>query len=301
MVAIKRSMFRHSVLWILLIVLTAGCGAGGPDADRSQGSGEPSISVDIPAGVMSAPANPSADAAAEDWRVNLGYGKPTGRWFLLDGSGHLGYGLTGGTKRPGDEFSVSLFAHEADFRLDRDIRIRLTELTDEWEPAGVVVDETVRVGPVGSHEIVYAGKLPDRENVQYALGAEIIGPDGAVEDVLAELIRVPAAVINASAALDRTVYGESDESAVLTVANNGPTVLVFGVDYRIERKADGEWRDVPLDLAFIDIALMLWPGESHDLQVDLRGLAPGAYRVVKPVWAEGLDLTAELTAEFAVE
>jgi len=298
----SRNRMRRLAAPLLALALLAGCGAGERDGELStaQGNGEPSENTSVSASVMSAPVHPG-DMLSDEWRTGAGYGEPTGRWFLHNGGGYLGYGLTGGTKRPGDEFSVSLFAHEADFRLDRDIRIRLTELTEDLEPAGVVVDETVHVGPVGSHEIVYTGALPDRENVLYALGAEIVGPDGAVEDTLADLIRVPAPEINASAQLDRSVYGDSDGTAVLTLANDGPTVLVFGVDYRIEKKADGEWRAVPLDLAFIDIAHMLWPGESHELRIDLRELGPGEYRVVKPLWAEGLDLTAELTAEFTIE
>jgi len=323
----RLTKLRMSAALLLALGLIAGCGAGagGGTNGSADGSGRPAGSIEpadgvepagnvepsagagsedaagVDASVMSAPADLAGCIPSDEWQTRAGFSRTTGAWFLAGGGGYLGYGLTAGTKRPGDEIAVSLFAHEADFRLDRDIRIRLTELTEDLEPARVVVDETVHVGPVGSHDVVYTGALPDPENAVYALGAEIIGPDGEPEDAIAALIRVPAAEINASARLDRTVYGDGEETAVLTLENAGPTVLVFGVDYRIEKLEDGEWRDVPLDLAFIDIALMLQPGQSHELQVDLRKLGPGEYRVVKPLWAEGLDLSAELIAVFMIE
>lgn len=304
-----RKLLRPAVM-LLAIGMIAGCGAGaggeagGPGGERTWAAGSGDIPASIggsPDNAMSASADAAGNFAAPEWWTRAGYGLPTGKWFLHDGAGHLGYGLTDGTRRPGDAFTVELFAHEADFRLDRDVRIRLTELTDDLEPGEVVLDTTVRVGPVGSHEVVFTGTLPDKLNAAYVLGAEIIGDDGGTEDARAAHIRVPAAEINASVRLDRTVYGAGDDAAVLTVTNDGPTVLVFGVDYRIEKKTDGEWRIVPLDLAFIDIALMLHPGEQHELKVDLGALGPGEYRAVKPLWAEGLDLTAELAAEFTIE
>lgn len=306
----RKTRLRRSAVLLLALGLLAGCGAGagtnganGPGDERlwAQGGGELPDSVGSQASVMSAPAGRTPNILSDEWWSRAGFGQPTGKWFLRDGAGHLGYGLTYGTKRPGDEISVTLIAHEADFRLDRDIRIRLTELTDDLEPAGVILDETVPVGPVSALEVVFTGTLPDRENVLYALGAEVVGIDGAVEDTLVSLIRVPAPEINASLRLDRTVYGDGDDTAILTLANAGPTVLAFGVDYRIEKKVDGEWRVVPLELEFISIGIMLQPGHHYELKVDLRELGPGEYRVVKPMWAEGLDLSAELAAEFTVE
>lgn len=306
----SRSGLKRSVAMLLALGLLAGCGAGsggggavGPEDERTwaAGSGDLSDSVGNPDGGVSAPANHDTDTLSEEWRTRAGYGRPTGRWFLQDGGGHLGFGLTAGTHRPGDELSLSLFAHEPDFRLDRDIRIRLTELTEDLEPAGVVLDETVRVGPVGSRDVVYTGALPDKLNAVYALGAEILGEDGAVEDALVSLIRVPAPEINASVRLDRTAYGEGDGTAVLKLTNAGPTVLMYGEDYRIEKKVDGEWRIVPLDRAFNSIGYMLQPGGEQELKVDIGGLGPGEYRVVKTIWAEGLDLSAELAAAFVIE
>jgi hypothetical protein len=293
---------------LLAIGMIAGCGGGtgggfgssGDERTWAAGSGELSSQIGSPDNAVSSPVVASGRFAADEWWTRAGYGQPTGKWFLRDGSGHLGYGLTAGTHRPGDEFSVKLFAHDANFRLDRDIRIRLTELTDDLEPGEIILDETVQVGPVSALETVFTGTLPDRENVLYALGAEIMGADGLAEDTQAALIRVPTPEINASMRLDRAEYGSGDETAVLTMANAGPTVLTFGVDYQIEKKIDDTWRIVPLDLAFDSIGLMLAPGEKYELKVSLGKLGPGEYRVVKSVWAEGLDLTATLAAEFSL-
>jgi len=137
-------------------------------------------------------------------------------------------------------------------------------------------------------------------NAVYALGAAILDERGTPEDTRASLILVPEPEINASVRLDRTVYADADDKAVLTLTNAGPTVLVFGTDYRIEKKVDKEWRVVPLDLMFDSTGLKLRPGGQHELHVDIGRLGPGEYRVVKAIWAEGLDLTAELAAEFAI-
>ena len=51
--------------------------------------------------------------------------EPSGKWFMHNGSGVLGYGLPSGTKRAGETFEVSLFGHAAEGeRLEREVRIR---------------------------------------------------------------------------------------------------------------------------------------------------------------------------------
>lgn len=306
----KGGKLRIAAGLLLTISMLCGCGSGmggggnvvmDHERDWPAGSGELTSRVGNPDATVSSSSLHTGDADPDSWWGRAGYERPTGRWFLHDGDGHLGYGLTTGTRRPGDDFVVELFAHESDFRLDRDIRIRLIERTDEWEPAALIVDATVHVDQVGSREIIYQGTLPDKLNAVYTLSAEIVSPAGETEDTRAALIRVPAPEINASLQLDQEVYSAEDETAVLTVVNDGPTDLSFGVEYRLEKKVDSTWRIVPLERAFIAIGIMLPPGGQYELSVDISPLDSGEYRVVKTVWADGLDLTAEFAAEFAIE
>jgi hypothetical protein len=130
---------------------------------------------------------------------------------------------------------------------------------------------------------------------------EILDASAQAEDTLVALIDVPVPEINASLSVDRQEYTKFDEEATLILINDGPTRLLFGTPYSIEKKVDGEWRIVPMDVAFNAIGIILHPGEDYRQQVDIRSLKAGEYRIVKQVWAQGLDLSAEMAASFTVK
>ncbi|SEN71452.1 hypothetical protein SAMN04488134_101712 [Amphibacillus marinus] len=226
-----------------------------------------------------------------------GFSQPTGEWFLVNGEGQFGYGITNGQQAPHSPYSVRLFANNETITVDRDVRIKLTRLNQELEQGEVVLEETVDIGEVSDELAVYEGELPADENVIYLLSAEILSDSGEVEDSLIGLIVVAAEELNASLSLD-----QQGETANLILENFGPTSLTLGMHYAIEQKIDDQWYVVPLDLAFIEIAIMLAPGQSHEQDVDLSELEPGNYRVIKNIQAEGYpDLSTRLAVEFTIE
>ncbi|WP_090795890.1 immunoglobulin-like domain-containing protein [Pelagirhabdus alkalitolerans] len=227
---------------------------------------------------------------------------PTYEWFMGNGEGVFGYGLTQGQKQPGESFSVQLIAHEAEpTDFNQEVRIQLYELSDTLEIEQELVSETVMIEKVDENTMVYEGNLPDEVNSRYLLTMDILSEDGEVEDSMLGVIVVPKEEMNAELILDKELYDHDDE-AELTLKNYGPTTLTLGMSYTIEKNIDDEWYVIPLDLAFIQIALMLAPGEMHEQTVDLSELSPGHYRVIKRINVEGYpSLQTPIGAEFMIE
>lgn len=227
---------------------------------------------------------------------------PTGKWFMHEGEGVFAYSLPSGVKKAGDEFNVSLIAHETNgVELNRDIQIQLATLTEDFEQEELIVNEIIEVGDVSETERLYSGHLPEEENSIYLLRVEILNAAGEVEDSRLSIIYVPRPEINAAISMNKESYQSTDE-AKLTLENFGPTLLSLTMHYTIEKKIDGTWRKVPLDLAFIEIAITLGVGQKHEQGVNLSELSAGHYRVIKTIRAhEFNDLDAILAAEFNVE
>lgn len=229
-----------------------------------------------------------------------GYDQPSGQWFMRNGGGKLGYGLSGGTMKPQEEASASLIAASGEVVVDRNVRIRLSQ----WESRNaepMIMDETVvSVASVQGQKTLYATELPNDENRAYLLTMEILNEQNEVEDILGNAIYVPAPEVNVSWKADQESYS-SEFQADFVLYNAGPTVLTLGTYYSIEKKVGEEWRTVPLDMAFQDIGIVLTPGQQYDQPVKIEGLDEGFYRVVKTVNAEGVDSAIDLAAEFRIE
>jgi len=300
-------IIQVAAIGLIAALVMAGCATGsalGDERSWAQGMGD-----DVSHRVGNAERPAGEIRVMPDLRMDdglpskIGLSEPTGTWFFADGGGRLGYGLTGGVRQPGSEWAVTLFAHdEGGVPVHRDVRIRLTQRSPELEELSLLSEMIVRVETVAGEVQIAAGAIPDEVNALYALSAEVLDAEGRAEDTRASLIYVPAPEINASLATDRDVYGAADREGRLVLANDGPTVLVLGLAYTIEKRVGDEWRVVPLDLAFAEIALYLMPGETHEQTFDLSALPEDRYRIVKQVWAEGFeDLSATLAAEFRVE
>lgn len=229
-----------------------------------------------------------------------GLAKSTGMWFFDNGVGRLGYGLTTGVKGAGDELAVTLFAHEeGGVQMDRLVRIRLIARTMDLAVQEEILQEEVQVGTVHGEQRIYTGVLPDEENVLYSFSAEVLDEAGRVEDARNTLIYVPKPELNVVLKTSQSRYVTGEGEGKLVLVNEGPTVLLMGTDYRIEKKLGDSWRIVPLDMAFADIALYLLPGQSHEDTFDLSHLDAGTYRVIKSFFADGFpDLSGTLAAEF---
>ncbi|SHG28395.1 immunoglobulin-like domain-containing protein [Ornithinibacillus halophilus] len=235
------------------------------------------------------------------WKVTE-YNAPTGKWFLENGEGQLGYGLAMGIKRPNDDFEVRLFAHEEDgVTMDRDIRIQLTKRESLKEIEETIVDDFVYVETVFEDEQIYVNALPNEENVAYILTVEVLNQKGEVEDTRISYIYVPSEELNAAIKTDKNNYANSDSELTLILENYGPTYLFFGKSYTVEKKVKGIWKTVPLELAFEDIGLNLSVNKTFEQQVSIEELDSGTYRVVKDIQASNMELSATLAAEFTIE
>ncbi|MFD2045400.1 immunoglobulin-like domain-containing protein [Ornithinibacillus salinisoli] len=229
------------------------------------------------------------------------YDEPTGNWFFHEGEGHLGYGLTSGSQKPGEDFIVKLIGHEEEgLYMDRDIRVQLTLLDEQGEEKERIIDETIHVDTVLDEELVYESNLPDIENVSYYLSSEILNKHGLVEDTRVSFIYVPAEEMNVVLQTDKQNYNKTKSTAKLIVKNYGPTILSLDKYYTIEKKVNGTWRIVPLTLAFEDIALYLDIEKEYEQSFEISELTEGDYRIIKEVRTDGHDVMAVLAAEFSI-
>jgi hypothetical protein len=155
----------------ILAIAFGGCGTGagfGSERDWEPGRGALPERVGT-AQAGDVPTSVSAEARHDGlhnelWR-RLGYGEMTGRWFLHNGAGVFGYGLTSGTQRAGAEYAAELFAHDENgVNLDRDVRIALIERASDMTEIRAVHEEIIRVGLVKGQHRIFTGRLPDKEN-----------------------------------------------------------------------------------------------------------------------------------------
>ncbi|WP_010268461.1 immunoglobulin-like domain-containing protein [Paenibacillus senegalensis] len=231
-----------------------------------------------------------------------GYAPPSGLWFLYNGEGKLGYSISGGTMRAGDEISVSVSAPSDDVLVNRRARVRLTS----WEASKdepIQLDEhIVTISTVKQQETLYSSKLPDSENAAYLLTIEILDEQDKAEDTMGRAIYVPAPEVNASWHASQDSYSGQSHADV-TLYNAGPTVLTLGTYYTLEKKVGTEWRVVPFpeETVFPDIGIVIAPGQNYEQAVLIGGLDSGLYRVVKTISADGIEGSIDLAAEFRVE
>lgn len=239
---------------------------------------------------------------SQDFIAKTEYDMPSGQWFMHNGEGRFGYGLSSGTMEAGEDYEVKLFGHnEEGVHMDRDIRIQLTTRDQEYKQSELIMEDVIHVDTITNEEVIYSNQLPDKENVVYLLSVEILDQQNRVEDTIVSMMYVPTPEINAKLITDKDVYQSSDEKATITIENFGPTFLVLGKDYTIEKKVSNGWKVVPLEIAFEEIGVYLDPDNSYDQTMDLDQLASGDYRVVKSFNSDGLDLSATLAAEFTIE
>ncbi|RKQ28124.1 hypothetical protein D8M06_19350 [Oceanobacillus halophilus] len=165
------------------------------------------------------------------------YQTPTGNWFLHDGQGHLGYGITSGTQKTGSPIFIDLISHEGNgTTINKEIHIQLTQRNSELEKMELIIEETKSLGAIKGEERIYSAKLPEQENVFYILSAEIIDEHGEVEDTLISLIYVPSEEMNVEINTNKETYQSTDSEATLKIKNDGPTILQLGKHYSLEKK-----------------------------------------------------------------
>jgi hypothetical protein len=86
----------------------------------------------------------------------------------------------------------------------------------------------------------------------------------------------------------------------LTIENDTPNRLEYGVAYRLERRTENGWRWVNRDAAFILILKTIEPGARDREEIQLPDLKPGRYRIVKEFDDPATDKTLRSSVEFSV-
>jgi hypothetical protein len=104
--------------------------------------------------------------------------------------------------------------------------------------------------------------------------------------------------------LDKASY-TVEEKPILTIKNCGPNEITFGIEYKMEKFIDEEWVEVSalnLDVPWAWPAALriLPPGRSFRQSIDLIGLEPGDYRVVKTVRDEATERSRIFRVKFVV-
>ncbi|MDA3129290.1 immunoglobulin-like domain-containing protein [Aliibacillus thermotolerans] len=108
---------------------------------------------------------------------------------------------------------------------------------------------------------------------------------------------------NISFETDKEQY-TPNETIFLSLKNNSPYAISFGMPYAIDVLKDGKWQRTSLtdDLMFTQQILTLSPKETYDTAVDLNifkdKLSPGYYRIVKLVHIG--EKPVEIGAEFEI-
>ena len=106
-----------------------------------------------------------------------------------------------------------------------------------------------------------------------------------------------------SMTLAQTEYTIPVDMVKLAIKNNTESEAYLNEYYDIEILNGSEWKRIPLELAFIDIAYSLEAGASHEFEIalypDKYNYKPGKYRIRKNVMTELENF--ELAGEFVLK
>jgi len=294
-------------LTIFSCLLITGCGSThekvlGSESDWENDQGE------LPDQVGSADRvnekAPSANQYIEDYIEVIDkteYEMPTSQWFMHDDEGQFGYELPSGTLEASAQFVIKLFVQNQNgLKMDRDVRIQLTARDQKFEKSELILDDIIHVGMVTDEEEIYSNQLPDKNNVIYVISMEVLDQQNHVEDTMVSMIYVPSPEINAKLETDKGIF-QSNDQVTITLENYGPTIVSIGEFFVIEKKVNDSWKEVPLELRFNDIGILINSNDTYDQTIDINQLSSGEYRVIKTIYADGIDLSTTLAAEFSVE
>ncbi|GEN56778.1 hypothetical protein GCM10012290_15870 [Halolactibacillus alkaliphilus] len=229
----------------------------------------------------------------------LGEAALTGEWFLHDGLGQVGYSIISGYQAPGSQVGVSLFSQSGQVTKTTPLVLSVVPLivrNGDVRQGNPVIEVSFDQLMIEQETELTTLTLPEDEGV-YLLKLESLNNDAVVTDRLLSVFYT----VQPKLAMSLNVVNQTSDEAVWEMRNEGQVALTFGVAYRIEKYVDGHWRDVPLDLAFIEIAIELAGGESYKNGFSLSGLTKGEYRLIKTVHA-GHDYSSHtLQAPFTIQ
>lgn len=87
-----------------------------------------------------------------------------------------------------------------------------------------------------------------------------------------------------------SVISSASDTIKVSIINNTSQEATTGEYFTIEEYKDNDWKAIPLELMFIDIAYILQPGEAKDFNISLHPemhkYEAGKYRVKKSASTE---------------
>jgi len=217
--------------------------------------------------------------------------------------GPLGYSISVGVTEPGETVGVHFYAWKQDrVDLPGPVEFKLIRIDEEGNPLGVVNQETREIKTVGSGRVGWETNVLGVAPAYYKFGVIIRDEDGGVFGKLVSTLYVPRQELNAELSLNKKEF-RSGETLELTIVNEGPTTLFFGMYYTVEYLGgDGLWRQASwlYPNAWYDIGYSLQPGKAYNQSIELFSVLAGTYRISKEVSAEGTNISRTLTESFTV-
>lgn len=294
------------IISIVLVLVINGCS----QQVNSQQEQIAHISTESPYGKLSSQsednntvdASKSFDLYDNDvlWK-HTEYNEQSGKWFLDDIGGKLGFSMTKGQRQPKSEVTATLQPHpEKEIDIQRQVRIQLTKRDVDLNKTKLIEESVIDIQDIIEKQIVFSENLPDDEDAVYLLSMEIIDENLTVEDTIITSIYVVSKKINVQMIADQTIY-PVNSSMKFTIQNNGPINVFFGEYYMIEKFIDNTWWTLELDKQFSDIGIVLESGDTNYSEViSLRGFEAGKYRIIKSIHSQETDEQQELAIEFTI-
>ena len=217
--------------------------------------------------------------------------------------GPLGYHISVDVTKPGETVEVYFYAwKQGRPALPWLVEFKLIQVDEEGNPVRVVDQETREIKKGDSTGVGWRTRVLDVAPAYYKFGVVIRDEDGGVFGKLISTLRVPKQELNAKLSLNKREF-RSGETLELTIHNEGPTIISFGLYYTIEYLGeDGEWRPATWlqPSVWYDIMICLRPGESYTQSIELFPAPAGSYRISKDVDAQGTNISKTLTETFTV-
>ncbi|SFM30757.1 hypothetical protein SAMN03159341_12562 [Paenibacillus sp. 1_12] len=236
-----------------------------------------------------------SDNYNEQLDIKTGYGSETGRWFISKKGGHIGFSISGGYQKNGN----TVYAELLDDLPNKDVRVRLTKLDKSYHSI-IVLDEKIISSKHTSNKIRYSKQLSQDQDTLYLLSVEVLGGNKEVEDTLLSVVYVPIQELKSSLSLDKQEY-TNEETMILNIINDGPTEIMLGLPYKIQKLYSENWKDVPSKGAVTLQGIRLKPGKKYEQKISIMDLPEGKYRILKNVQVMGIkELQNTLDAEFEV-
>lgn len=207
----------------------------------------------------------------------------------------------GGTHAPGTRLEFRIGVEGADVEVNRRFVWSL------WDSHHVVDRDEVSVEKLGSADpVTLAVELPPRAPATYRLRLKLTSVTGDVTSFLWP-VEVPEQRIEPRLVMSPHRL-RPGETFTATLHNDGPTELMTGADFSLERAVnDGEWEHVDpfdgdLSVAWPLVGLLVAPGGTRDFRVQVpQKTHPGLHRIVKTVSAETAKVRdLPVVAEFTV-